>query len=346
MSVQIVTGYTGERHITPYMDAEINRGIFQSSSMSADNDGSCILPTGGRMEASMPDINTFVIADGAFSIQGHIGITTGETLTIDTCATGSNRIDLVVARFEHNANTNIDSMSIVVLKGEETSSQYPTTPTYRTGMIEDGANADLPLYRINLSGSTVTFSRALAVYEGEVIHINDYDIDLKQANNSVTSIKYPGVSIQDKNHNIIARLEAVTYPSGEHGVQFYERNYNGDTQLPQRFLRVTTQKNGNAGWSSSPTFFRVISVTFPYTVNANSQGYVNAWSYATRNVPYGFSLVGFVGYSTNNPNVVMISCRAVNSQYSFEFRNISGSRISGTGVVYALYAQSGLVTWS
>lgn len=151
MSVQIVTGYTGERHITPYMDATINRGIF-------GEDG-CILSSGSQMSASMPDINTFVIADGAFSIQGHIGITNGETLTVDTCASGSRRIDLVVARFTHNVDTDFDNMEIVLLKGTETTSQYPTTPTYRTGSIADGANVDLPLYQINLNGSTVTFTR-------------------------------------------------------------------------------------------------------------------------------------------------------------------------------------------
>ena len=155
MSVQIVTGYTGERHITPYMDATVNRGIF-------GEDG-CILSSGSQMSASMPDINTFVIADGAFSIQGHIGITNGETLTIDTCASGSRRIDLVVARFTHDSTTNVDAMSIVLLKGTETTSAYPTTPTYNTGSIADGANVDLLLYKITLSGSTVTFSRTTQI---------------------------------------------------------------------------------------------------------------------------------------------------------------------------------------
>lgn len=152
MSVQIVTGYTGERHITPYMDAAVNRSIF-------GEDG-CILATGNQMSASMPTINSFVIADGAFSIQGHIGVTNGETLAVDTCATGSNRIDLVVARFTHNATTLVDAMEIVLVKGTETTSAYPTTPTINTGVIASGATTvDMALYQINLSGSTVTFSR-------------------------------------------------------------------------------------------------------------------------------------------------------------------------------------------
>ncbi len=152
MAVTILTGYTGERHITPYMDATVNRSIF--------GDTSCILSTGSQMVATMPTINQFVIADGAFSIQGHVGITTGETLSVDTCATGNNRIDLVVARYTHDATTLVDSMSIVVVKGEETNSQYPTTPTTNTGNIASGASpVDMVLYKISLSGSTVTFAQ-------------------------------------------------------------------------------------------------------------------------------------------------------------------------------------------
>lgn len=152
MSVQIVTGYTGERHITPYMDATVNRGIF-------GEDG-CILSSGSQMSASMPTINSFVIADGAFSIQGHIGVTNGETLAVDTCATDSNRIDLVVARFTHNTTTLIDGLEIVLVKGTETTSAYPTTPTINTGVIANGATTvDMVLYQINLSGSDVTFKR-------------------------------------------------------------------------------------------------------------------------------------------------------------------------------------------
>ena len=208
MSVQIVTGYTGERHITPYMDATINRGIF-------GEDG-CILSSGSQMSASMPDINTFVIADGAFSIQGHIGITNGETLTVDTCASGSRRIDLVVARFEHDSNTNIDTLSIVLLKGTETTSQYPTTPTHRTGTIADGANADLPLYKITLDGSTVTFAQMVYVHASDIwdyspgtdlIHVegNTHDIgyDAKRIETGVSA--FFGVGAGGINHGIWSR---------------------------------------------------------------------------------------------------------------------------------------------
>lgn len=161
MSVKILNGFTNTRHITPYMDAALNRGIF--------GEADCILSTGNQLAASMPDINTFVLQDGAFSIQGHIGICDGQTLTVDTCASGMNRVDLVCARFTHNTETKIDDMAIVLIKGEETSSAYPTNPTYNTGVIAEGAPiVDAPLYKITLSGSEVTFQRLQYVHASDI----------------------------------------------------------------------------------------------------------------------------------------------------------------------------------
>lgn len=172
MSVSIVTGYTGTRHITPNLDAAVNRGIFGTED--------CILATGNRLAASMPSINSFVMQDGAVSIQGHVAVSTGETLAVDTCATGSNRIDYVVARFTHNTTTLIDNVEIVLIKGTETTSSNPTTPTYNTGTIASGATiVDMPLYRIDLSGSTVTFTQ-LAVVRGILTDYEDGAVALKQ----------------------------------------------------------------------------------------------------------------------------------------------------------------------
>lgn len=238
MSVKIVTGYTGERHITPLMDAEINRGIF-------GEDG-CILSSGNQMVASMPNINTFVMADGAFSIQGHIGITDGEQLTVDTCATGMRRIDLVVARFAHDTSTNIDSMTIELLKGEETSSQYPTTPTYNTGVIAEGADADLVLYRIDLNGSTVTFELRQKVHASGIWQYSrDNDLIDVEGNTSDTGYNairtdtgvsaYFGVGAGGINHGIWSR-------TNNHWM-IYEDN-NGVARISSDDLRVGGHSSG------------------------------------------------------------------------------------------------------
>lgn len=146
MSTKILTGYTGERHITPYDDAKVFKGIFGNED--------CILATGGQLEADFSDNNTFVIKDGAFSIQGHVCVTSGETLTVSTVASANKRIDLVVARYTHDSSTNIDAVSIVVLEGTATSGNSPLTPTYNTGSIADGQDRDMILYKLEHEGST------------------------------------------------------------------------------------------------------------------------------------------------------------------------------------------------
>ena len=234
MSVSIITGYTGERHITPYMDAAVNRSIF-------GEDG-CILATGNQMSASMPTINSFVIADGAFSIQGHIGVTNGETLAVDTCATGSNRIDLVVARFTHNATTLIDGLEIVLVKGTETTSAYPTTPTINTGVIANGATTvDLALYKITLSGSTVTFSRQAKLSRfglgdisdpagGQWVKARD-NAGFKVIGNNTSSNWVPAMDVKSANYDFsLGAYQDRFYVSAVSDTQ-YSANTNSPTQM-------------------------------------------------------------------------------------------------------------------
>lgn len=159
MGATIITGYTGTRHITPAMDAAVYRSAFGSDSV--------ILADGNQLEGSMPSINEFTVMDGLVSMQGHQIQVTQETLPVDTCANGYSRIDLVVMRFEHDNSSQIDSVSLLVLKGAEVSSpNTPVAPSYNTGVIDSGASVvDMPLYQINLSGSTVTFSQVATLVD-------------------------------------------------------------------------------------------------------------------------------------------------------------------------------------
>ena len=150
---EIITGYTGTRHITPAMDAAVWRAIF-----GEDN---YIIDVGNKCAGSMPSINEFTILDGVVSMQGHMGYGTQTTLTIETCATGYRRIDLVCCRYTHDNDTLIDKMEYVVIKGTEVQApNVAPVPAYNTGIIDQGALiVDYPLYQVNLDGSTVTFSK-------------------------------------------------------------------------------------------------------------------------------------------------------------------------------------------
>lgn len=170
MGANIITGYTGTRHITPAMDASVYRSAF-----GADD---YVLSDGNHLEASMPDINSFQVMDGLASMQGHMIQVTQETLAVSTCATGYERIDLVVLRYNHDSGSLVDSAELVIIEGTAVQSgNTPVEPSYNTGNIDSGAAVvDMPLYRIGLAGSTVTFSRLFArsytIEEARPLQIN------------------------------------------------------------------------------------------------------------------------------------------------------------------------------
>ena len=158
MGTNIITGYTGTRHITPEMDASVFRNIFGTSTV--------VLPDGDQCAGSMPNINRFTVAGGSVSFQGYQVIVTQETLTVDTCATGYQRIDLVALRYNHNTSTQIDSFVLEIIKGTETTGTA-MEPSYNTGVIAEGANqVDYILFKINLAGATVTFTDRRTVLAG------------------------------------------------------------------------------------------------------------------------------------------------------------------------------------
>lgn len=149
MSTRIITGYTGKRTITASDDAEIYRAM-------GINTGLLLIEN--QMTASMPSINELVVNSGFFAIQGHIGRFLRESFPIDTCASGAHRIDVCISRYKKDLTTNIESMTVMVLKGTETTGTA-VAPALSSGTIEDGATqVDLLLYTIKLDGSTVSLS--------------------------------------------------------------------------------------------------------------------------------------------------------------------------------------------
>ena len=151
MGANLLTGYAGEMNISPAMDAAVFRSIFGS--------GSCIVNEGDHLAAQMPSINEIVISGGMVSMQGYMIQVTQESLAVDTCATGYERIDLVCMRYMHDPNSLVDTAQLVVIKGVEVQSgNTPTPPAYNQGTIDEGATiVDFPLYEIDMAGSTVDF---------------------------------------------------------------------------------------------------------------------------------------------------------------------------------------------
>lgn len=167
MTAKILTGYTGTRHIGPLDDAAVYRSIIGQD---------CYITNEGNLCAgTMPSINEFNIASGQLSIQGVQVRVSAETLSVDTCATGYERIDLVVASWTHDSGTLIDDVTLAVLKGAEVQSgNTPLPPTYNTGDIDQGATAvDFPLYQINLNGGVVTYEQLAEILPMAIDDLGD-----------------------------------------------------------------------------------------------------------------------------------------------------------------------------
>jgi hypothetical protein len=152
--MNIVTGYTGTPHVTANEAQALNQGIFGPENY--------VLDVGQKFSATLVDANNITIEDGEGVLQGvQFRIAPGETenVSIDSGTTGYNRIDLICARYTKDAQTGVEAVNLVVIKGTPTSST-PSEPSYNTGNVLLGASiVDFPLYKVTITGVTPTVSR-------------------------------------------------------------------------------------------------------------------------------------------------------------------------------------------
>lgn len=154
--MNIITGYRNDPHITSQQLRNTYISIFGSDAK--------ILDVGSKMEVTVISANEVEIADGQLICEGctaEIAHGTTESLTIDNGTQGEQRIDLIVARYTKNSGTGVEDMQLAVVKGTPAASN-PAVPTYNTGTIADGDSpVDFPIYRVNLSGISITSVVAL-----------------------------------------------------------------------------------------------------------------------------------------------------------------------------------------
>lgn len=160
MSNYLITGSRNNTpHITSMDDASFNAGIVGS--------GAYILNRGEKLRAEMTTANNCRIYDGDIVAQGrHIRVETSDyiDLTVNNGTVGMKRNDLVVARYENDVETGVESVDFVVIEG--TPSANPTDPEYNEGNIFNGdLIVDFPLYRIQLDGISASAPVRLMPYQ-------------------------------------------------------------------------------------------------------------------------------------------------------------------------------------
>lgn len=186
--MKIVTGYTGESHISSNDDQGRNQGIFGR--------GSYVLNVGNKLGATIATTNTIRISDGEGVMQGvHFRIEPGtyDTVTIESGQNNKRRWDLIVARYQKNQTTGIESVTLEVIKGTAVDlAETPTIPSYNTGNILTGSLlVDMPLWVVKLYGVNIE-----GVAKQFVTNVSPFDF-IKLADYAGGQFSAPGGTYND-----------------------------------------------------------------------------------------------------------------------------------------------------
>lgn len=184
--MDIITGYTGTPHITAENDRDINIGIFGSKSY--------VLQTGTMLTAEISNNNEIKVRDGVIMHQGcaaSIKKNTYDSVTINNGSQGMKRIDLIVARYEKQPETNVESLTLKVLQGTPVETS-PQVPAHTEGDIQAGDTvADMPLYEVEIDGLNITEIRKVFQTMGDLESVNGKLQDTGWVNmKAVQSFKY------------------------------------------------------------------------------------------------------------------------------------------------------------
>ena len=178
--MEIITGYTGKPHVTSEQDRDVNIGVV--------GEGSYVLRTGMQLAAEVSSNNEIKIRDGVLMHQGctaSIKKNTYDSLAITNGSQGMKRVDLIVARYEKNQDSGIESLDLKVIQGTPSESN-PAAPQYTEGDIQAGDYvADMPLYQVIIEGLNITEVKEMF----KVIGSNkDLSNKVAELNKNITSV--------------------------------------------------------------------------------------------------------------------------------------------------------------
>ena len=234
--MDIITGYTGTPHITAENDRDINIGIFGSKSY--------VLQTGTMLTAEISNNNEIKVRDGVIMHQGcaaSIKKNTYDSVTINNGSQGMKRIDLLVARYEKQPETNVESLTLKVLQGTPVETS-PQVPEHTEGDIQVGDTvADMPLYEVEIDGLNITEIRKVFQTMGDLESVNGNCIkvvDSKSITTNGYNYEYSILSFGDKRY---VKLFGNYTIKNVNGTSFPPFVYNTITNLGLFPVNITTK---------------------------------------------------------------------------------------------------------
>ena len=257
--MEIITGFTGAKHVRSEQDRDINIGTFGEESY--------VLQTGMKMEAEVSSNNEIKIRDGVIMHQGcaaSIKKNTYDTVTIVNGSQGMKRIDLIVARYQRNQDDGKEFMRFVAIQGTPAESN-PAVPSHITGDIQSGdAVADMPMYKIIIDGLNITevqkvFSEAPNIAElNRKLFLDGYFfVDFGSLPNSTTKLVDTDIPNVATHYWIVAGWAKTRGGNGSYTLPYIDpNNWNNSIRVllnANRQIEVTTTTD----WSGYPAYFIV-----------------------------------------------------------------------------------------
>ena len=154
--MEIVTGSTGEAHVTPIDDA------VRNSNCGYVND-KVVFTYYENLRAQAITANEVRVFSGYGMNQGRIfkiDRNDFDSVTIENGSQGVKRADLIVARYTMDTQTGFEDISLAVIRGQSGSTYVD--PNFTTGNINAGDTLDdFPLYRVKINGIVIEAVEAL-----------------------------------------------------------------------------------------------------------------------------------------------------------------------------------------
>lgn len=208
MAERIITGKTGEPHVTSLDERVLNGSFFGRKALYK-------LPWGNNLDISLTGDLTARVGTGIGIFQGiEFMVEDPIDLTFESLGPSLNRIDLIIVEYKKDSVSGLESVEVKVKKGEETQSGNPSAPALLQDNIWDG---DGKLYQQTIAAITMKDSKifgympyGVVVTDGFSSHITNKDnphevtkeqIGLDQVDNTADKdkeVKSAGISTKLK----------------------------------------------------------------------------------------------------------------------------------------------------
>lgn len=146
----LVDGYNGGvAHITADQIRDHNIAMY--------GNGDWVLPVGNKLAYEIVNNNTINLSDGMIMMNGAravIGYGQTETLTIENGTSGYKRADIIVAEYNKDNETLVESVTVKVVKGT-LGSAYSDPALVRNDIRAGATKRQMALYRVKVNGLSI-----------------------------------------------------------------------------------------------------------------------------------------------------------------------------------------------